>query len=190
MVMGTDHDLRVTAPDEANIKGQTVEQSGVCGQCHGVHNAYSAMRLWVRKPGAAPDAQEALCRSCHARGRMAEDKTPQEARHPGRIKVWSTSKNGAAPADGSPHIPVFNAAGESRDAGVITCSSCHDPHRWSPHSTAKGPGKKTEGNALNSFLRNARTENIVCAECHGADGLFRYKYYHAKSSREKYPLYH
>ena len=41
-----------------------------------------------------------------------------------------------------------------------------------------------EGNVMTSFLRDAATDEFLCADCHGHDSLFRYKYFHWPKSRE------
>ena len=86
-------------------------------------------------------------------------------------------------------LPVFDAGGAIDDAGVISCPTCHDPHQWSAKAAMEGPGRNTEGDARSSFLRVANSEQFLCADCHGQDALFRYKYFHGKTSRKAYPLY-
>lgn len=68
--------------------------------------------------------------------------------------------------------------------GVITCASCHNPHQWSAAKPAEGPGKNCEGDVRSSFLRVSNSESFLCADCHGRDALFRYKYFHGKSTHK------
>lgn len=194
-VKGTEHDLNVTAPDAKNKFGQTVKQSGVCGQCHAVHNAATKTKLWSRKLGKSNDPVDLYCRSCHEKGEIASDKVipPKNGTHPKDVVVWSSKIRDRA---GRHHkgkkfdIPVFNRQGKHANIGQLTCASCHNPHKWNGRKEKNGPGKKTEGNAMNSFLNVTDTENFVCSDCHGLDGLFRYKYFHSPSSRKKHRLYH
>jgi hypothetical protein len=86
-------------------------------------------------------------------------------------------------------IGVYNHDGLPDATGVITCASCHNPHQWSPRTLAEGPGKNTEGDVNSSFLRLTNTESFLCADCHGRDALFRYKYFHGKSSHKDYRLF-
>ena len=189
LVRGTDHDLAVTAPRARNKSGQTVAESGVCGQCHAVHNAETGVRLWARPPGAAPDRMEGLCRSCHVKNGVARAKVPPESRHPGEVSIWSSAvRAGFRPSPGA-DILVYDKGGQRRRTGVLTCTSCHDPHQWSARARVAGPGKNTEGDIGNSFLRISNSESFVCADCHGLDGLFRYKYYHGTTSHKRYYLY-
>jgi len=187
-VSKTEHDLSVTAPADKNAKSQNVRESGVCGQCHTPHSATDSLRLWARRPGEGPDQMERLCRSCHAEGQVAAAKRPPESRHPAKVTVWSQKVRGRFRKTAA-DIPVFDPRGESEHAGVITCTSCHDPHQWVPHKQAEGPGKNTEGDVRSSFLRLTNSEAFVCADCHGLDSLFRYKYFHGRTSRKPYPLF-
>ncbi len=193
-VLGTEHDLNVSAPQAKNKFGKTVKQSGVCGQCHAVHSASTSTKLWARKLGKANDPVDLYCRSCHEKGEIAADKVIPAERgiHPEDVLVWSSEirqRAGRHHKGKQTGIPVFNRQGKHDKIGRITCASCHNPHKWDGRKKQKGPGKKVEGNAMNSFLNITNTENFVCSDCHGRDGLFRYKYYHSPSSRKKHRLY-
>ncbi|WP_303902757.1 cytochrome c3 family protein [Thiohalomonas denitrificans] len=188
-VRGTDHDLAVTSPDARNAQGQSVEFNGVCSQCHTPHNATLENRLWSRAPGPGQDAMEELCRSCHSHGKLAANKQPGRARHPGDVKAVSTE--GGWPRPGQDHggtFPVYDAEGNVVRQGVISCPTCHDPHRWSVSAEAEGPGENREGDARNSFLRSKSAYGL-CTNCHGMDSLFRYKYFHGESSRAPHRLF-
>ena len=184
-VVATEHDMRITVPDAENNRGQTVSESGVCGQCHTVHNPVLDVRLWAREPGPGQDMMERLCRSCHSDGRIAAGKQPVRFRHPQDVLVVSSDEFKRAEGK-KVSFPLYEPDGRTTDAGYITCPTCHNPHRWRADRPAYGPGRNTEGNALNSFLRN-RSESALCTDCHGMDGLFRYKYFHGTTSRKKKP---
>jgi predicted CXXCH cytochrome family protein len=187
LVLGTDHDLAVSAPQALNSHDQDVEQSGICGQCHTVHNA-AALRLWARPPGEGQDGLETLCRSCHAPEAIGKDKLPQHTSHPRRLITAADDRLRAAD-DRAAHVPVFGTDGQPAAAGYITCASCHNPHQWAPGQDQPGFGSNVEGDVLSSFLRNASTERILCTDCHGRDALFRYKYFHWSKSRQPHKLY-
>ncbi len=189
IVAKTDHDLGVTAPLDVNGRGQTVAQSGVCGQCHAVHNAPEDLHLWARVLGEAPDMAEQLCRSCHAEDQVAQNKLPVKSRHPEDITVWSDKIRTKLGRRTSAPLPIYHGDGQQALRGIVTCTSCHDPHQWDPRHTSLGPGKNTEGDTQTSFLRLANSESFLCADCHGLDGLFRYKYFHGETSRKEHPLY-
>jgi formate-dependent nitrite reductase cytochrome c552 subunit len=142
---------------------------------------------FLRKP-ASPDA--ALCLGCHADGHVAGAKVPANTRHPRHIPVWSGSlRRRSAKAGILPEVPVYDNRGRRAMIGRIVCATCHDPHRWDPRQSAKGPGRNREGDATDSYLRNASSRRIVCADCHGRDAIFRYKYFHGRTSRRPHPLY-
>ncbi len=186
-IKDTDHDLRITAPDAKNSHGQTVQESGVCQQCHSVHNAEQALRLWGRKPGEGQDPNERMCRGCHGKGRVAERKIPVKKNHPAKVQAQNLRRRARrGPVRG--YTPLFDDQGRVANTGVISCPTCHNPHRWSPVVMEYGPGENVEGSARNSFLRN-RSKLALCSNCHGMDALFRYKYFHGESSRKKHQLY-
>ena len=59
----TKHDLRVSLPDEKNIREQKPSESGPCGSCHLPHNA-SGKRMWAKPPSPGePVSQQ--CFACH-----------------------------------------------------------------------------------------------------------------------------
>ncbi len=190
-VRGTDHDLAVTAPTEVNRHGQQVTQSGVCGQCHTPHNAATTSTLWARDlnseardPGGAVfNVAQQRCASCHRADGIAENKQPLKTQHPATVKVWSTALQKKLLEHKTPDIPVYSLSGKQVQFGAITCSSCHDPHRWDPANDSPGKGANVEGDVRTSFLRNANSAFFTCADCHGADALFRYKYFHDPASR-------
>ncbi len=189
-VIGSDHDMSVVNPAAVNHQGQDVAHSGVCGQCHSVHNATLAINLWAREPDKSISIVDQMCLSCHQKGKVAKDKVPPELQHPDHIKVWSNQIHEKRITGNSiPDIPVFNKEGRRVHVGLISCLSCHDPHQWQAGKGKVSSRKNEEGDAMNSFLRNKNSELIVCANCHGADAIFRYKYFHGETSRKKYPLY-
>lgn len=183
-VKGTDHDLSVSAPDARNLRGQNPVESGVCGQCHTVHNAARKEKLWAREPGPGGDAMEQSCRSCHSPGRAGAAKQPLKPNHPPHVNVISNPGRQRG-AGLSP--PVFTPDGVRTTSGIITCPTCHNVHQWVP-GMEEGPGRNEEGDARTSFLRGT-SDFSLCSDCHGLDALFRYKYFHGESSRRKHRLY-
>ena len=186
-VRNTEHDLRITAPHEQNASGQTVAESGVCGQCHAVHNAEMSSRLWGRDTGQGQDIMEDLCLGCHSPGKVAQDKVPGRLSHPKDVPV-SSVQGWPRPGQVAGHYPVYDAEGNVANSGVISCPTCHNPHQWQPEVEQEGPGRNVEGNALNSFLRNKSNFNL-CTNCHGMDALYRYKYFHGEGSRQPHQLF-
>jgi len=189
LVLGTDHDMRVTNKKSKNSKKQTVGQSGVCGQCHGAHNSSTSATLWSRSRGNAKDVQSSYCRSCHTEDGVAGKKAVEKGEHPENVLVWSSRVRSLSGRKTGADMPVHSKSGHRTGAGMVTCLSCHNPHQWQASRKKAGSGKPVEGSIINSFLRTNNTRNTVCSDCHGLDGLFRYQYYHAESSRIKHPLF-
>ncbi|MDH5737310.1 MAG: hypothetical protein OEZ23_03320, partial [Gammaproteobacteria bacterium] len=190
LVSGTDHDMRLENAHSTNILGMNTQESGLCGQCHTMHSPTLENSLWAMNPGDGNNVKTRQCTSCHSKTGMAKDKTPEHLMHPESVAVWSdATRQNYHQNEATPDLPVHDLKGMEQSKGQITCASCHNPHQWDPHKAEAGSGRNEEGDALSSFLRNANTEGIVCADCHGKDALFRYKYFHGARSREAHPLY-
>ncbi len=163
-ILGSKHDMGLMEPHSKNSRGQTIEESGVCGACHTPHNA-EAEKLWARSTKRGEDTIERLCASCHAKGREAEGKTTGESSHPLGVKPGRrvAEKSG---------LPYFTGNGERSANGNVTCATCHDVHRWQA-GVEKGPGKrKIEGDRFNSFLRKPNDDAAtLCAACHQENAL-------------------
>ncbi|HHL39433.1 MAG TPA: hypothetical protein ENJ37_02895 [Deltaproteobacteria bacterium] len=185
-VLATEHDLRVTAPDEENVRGETVARSGVCGQCHSPHDAVSERIIWARELGPGEDFMERACLSCHGKGRVASAKIPLRLRHPRDVLMVTTDTIKRRSGHTDIFYPIYDSEGNVRDSGFITCPTCHNPHRWRPAADKYGPGRNTEGKVTNSFLRNL-SQLSLCSDCHSMDALFRYKYFHGNISRHEEP---
>jgi len=184
VVEGTPHDLRKMGSKGENMSGQAFKQSGLCEACHLVHNAPNKLKIWARASGPVPEDQhpmDGLCTSCHSTGNMAEKKIPPVARHPtGKLitNVVEFSK------DGRSYTPIFGPDGKERNAGNLSCPSCHNAHQWGIPVENGGTGNKLKGNFAKSsrFLRTM-SYNAVCRDCHGPEGFFRYLYFHDLEKR-------
>ncbi|MDH5359442.1 MAG: hypothetical protein OEX03_02715 [Gammaproteobacteria bacterium] len=191
-ILKTDHDLSVTAANNKNGLGQTIDNSGPCAQCHAIHNPLMAENLWARKPGEGQDPTEKQCRSCHSKDGPASNKVPPALQHPKTVTVWSEQARKIYKEHPLPKIPVFDQNAKRSETGSISCASCHDPHTWSENPNKQKEtfrGINIEGDAMSSFLRNSNSSYIVCADCHGEDAIYRYKYFHSEASRINHPLY-
>ncbi len=187
MVVGTDHDLRITAPAAANLDGLTADESGVCGSCHRVHNAPSLPGLWNRGLGEGRDPQSTYCRSCHGEGGLKEATAPRRleahlVHYPGQGMVSRVfTRRVTSVLDLSTSFPLYSPEGEVSDRGVISCATCHDPHLWEPDTQRSGTGIPQDGDMKNSFLKVKSTFAIgrsFCQECHGDDTLEFFQRYH------------
>jgi len=208
-IIGTDHDLSVTAPAAKNTLQQEKNQSGVCGQCHIPHQSKDGLYLWARelpeseltsyglaeknKPNKNKPEKENLvdqrCFSCHAENKIGAAKIPDNTLHPQQINIWSAELRNEIYAGEVPQTPVFNKQGRRTKFGTITCASCHNPHQWQADKKHKGSGKNEEGDAMSSFLRSNDSKNIVCQDCHGDESIYRYKYFHADETHKKHHMF-
>jgi predicted CXXCH cytochrome family protein len=151
-VAGTDHDLAVTAPTITNSKGQSAGESGVCGSCHLPHGAQGSY-LWAREVKGSGATVSQLCGSCHDKGGAAKEKGVGVHTHPVEVAVKNSTP-----------LPLFSG---KAGVPVMTCSTCHDPHQWSPVTKTGAAKLNREGDGSSSFLRLAVGSNkSLCASCH------------------------
>jgi len=188
-IIGTDHDMSVTAPDEKNTLQQSRSESGVCGQCHVPHQSSDKLYLWSRELSGSGNPLEQRCASCHAENKIAAAKVPLETKHPQQVKIWSTKLREAIYDKKMPSTLVFDEQGRRSDFGAINCASCHNPHQWQADKKQAANGELKEGDAMNSFLRSNNSRNIVCQDCHGNESIYRYKYFHTQEAHKKHHMY-
>ncbi|MFH1287581.1 MAG: cytochrome c3 family protein [bacterium] len=104
VIEGTEHDLRVTAPEEKNSRGETAEESGVCESCHYMHNGNQA-NVWAKEVKGDADAITLLCReSCHWQGKSGEKKLIGENSHSIFVDMKYT--------DGETILPLYDSSGK------------------------------------------------------------------------------
>jgi predicted CXXCH cytochrome family protein len=185
-VAGTDHDMRVTAPDSTNMQGKTPAQGSVCSPCHTVHNAASQGGLW-NGPLSAPgkDFMARACYGCHSPDGAGKGKLVEVGGHPERFyfgynKPYTIAQHYMT--ESYIEYPLFDAEGNKTSAGEITCPTCHEPHIWHPDRIEKGPGTNIEGTPVDSFLRK-EVRRGLCYACHGIKTLPLYRYYHVEQER-------
>ena len=198
-VVGTDHDLRITAKDKPNRHGQLPRQVGVCGSCHTLHRgkgdqirlfAGKVVKGWELPANDKMDdtdfKRDRLCLNCHQPGGLADKKVVKHFSHPHQDLVLRSDKN---------QMPLLNAEEKADEFGAIGCVTCHEPHLWRHGDKSKEKGKtiavssnkeNVEGRNIDSFLRHKGVSGTFCVDCHGMEGLVKYKYFHDKArSRNK-----
>ncbi len=183
-VTGTDHDLRITAPNYVNLQGKPIKKSSPCTACHGVHQAKEKVYLWVAPLGKGQDYIEQTCYGCHSKNGPAADKTVPVGSHPTKLYFGYHKKYLSLVL--VKNIPLFTKDGRESVKGEISCATCHDPHIWDDTNPMRVPWKNIEGNITNSFLRKRLhlMENF-CSICHGPSALFLFRFYHDKEMREE-----
>lgn len=158
-VRNSKHDLGKVAPEEENILEQTPAKSGICGTCHIAHGAQEYY-LWAREESNEGEhTAENICVDCHNDSAVGKDKTVDIHSHPVNIdpseKRIKTS------------LPLFDKDGRVSKDGVMSCPTCHDPHRWDPLKIISDNHYKDEGNSQNSFLRQENSPAPkLCENCH------------------------
>jgi predicted CXXCH cytochrome family protein len=182
LIVGTDHDLRITAPRDTNLNQENAETAGVCGVCHVVHNAWGN-RLWGRGVGPGGNRGEAFCTGCHSRRKAASRKTVGAPNHPMNKRVLDARptvrretrrlyRRNKASKEVNTELPLFTEEGDRSAQGMITCPTCHNVHRWDPAKKVTGPGEKSEGYGSNSFLRKPNApDSSLCSTCHTTKGF-------------------
>jgi predicted CXXCH cytochrome family protein len=154
----TKHDLRVSLPDEKNIREQKPSESGPCGACHLPHNA-SGQRMWAKQPSPDESASQ-QCLACHGQDSDLRGKQIGTFSHPLNVALSSEKST-------SSRLPLFLEDGTRNPVGRVQCFSCHDVHRWDPESPLNTGGKNVEGDGSNSFLRISNSaSSTLCLACH------------------------
>ena len=184
-VAGTEHDMRVVAPDTLKDEGKN---TSICTPCHTVHNARNQAALW--NSPLSPynkDFMARACYGCHNAKGVGKDKLVEVGSHPRRIHFGYNKPYASTIRSGSDqpiYIPLYDERGQKKMSGEITCPTCHDPHIWHPGKVENGPGVNLEGTPVNSFLRKDLRRGL-CYECHGIKTLSLYRYYHVIEERKK-----
>ena len=186
-VVGSDHDLRVTAPETENRLGQTPGQAGVCGACHTLHRGQGdipSLYAGEYRPyqGKEPAlVRDRLCLDCHRKKGVAGEKVLDHFSHPQRDLILRSDPKA---------MPLVDHHGEIKPFGAIACITCHDPHRWQPPKAGESPtpvdyktAENREGTVLTSFLRHQGAKESFCIDCHGLETRLKYKYFHDDVAR-------
>jgi predicted CXXCH cytochrome family protein len=187
-VAGTEHDMRVVAPDTLKSEETTSSPTSICTPCHTVHNATNQAALW--NAALSPyrkDFMARACYGCHNSEGVGKEKPVKVGSHPQRIhfgynKPYASTKG--TDQDLSVNFPLYDKHGQKKMSGEITCPTCHDPHIWQLGKVEKGPGVNLEGTPVNSFLRKDVRRGF-CYQCHGIKTLSLYRYYHVVEERKK-----
>jgi predicted CXXCH cytochrome family protein len=163
-IANSKHDISKVAPEEKNTLGQLPAESGLCATCHLVHGGQKGY-LWARKIiSKSGSIVQDLCVSCHADNGMANKKIIKEHSHPVNV---SPQEKGL-----STTLPLYDKDGKVSKQGLMTCQTCHDPHRWDPLNVVTEEHYKTEGNGMNSFLRIENSPSPkLCENCHPGKSL-------------------
>lgn len=158
-IAGSKHDIASVAAQEHNTMGQSPSESGVCGTCHAIHNGQEGF-LWGKTISTRSDNNmRDMCLSCHNKDGAAQKKPIYDYSHP--INVSPASRGL------STTLPLFDPKGELSKTGLVSCHTCHDPHRPYPWSKSATETKDAKETAKTSFLRlGISPSSTLCANCH------------------------
>jgi predicted CXXCH cytochrome family protein len=169
----SDHNLKVTAPDETNILGFTAGVSGPCGACHVPHNA-AGPRLWGRPTSGDQDFFSQLCTGCHNPSGAAQAKLIGENYHPVNVAFKRSTLTGAEEFS-DPSLPLYDQDGNRKPNEKVVCMTCHEPHIWNPEKSGALSNyafTNMEGDAADSFLRKPNSPSSdLCKDCHSGKVL-------------------
>jgi predicted CXXCH cytochrome family protein len=153
--------------DKGKRRSQDFEQRGTCGTCHAAHRSELPV-MWSRSQGEGNLTVNTFCRSCH-------DDEPNPAEHPTEVVAWSQAIRGTIRTKTPGEMPVFDDNARHARVGNIGCATCHNVHR----ERAEGRPEHLKG----LHLRLPEFVEPLCADCHGTDSLFKYKFFHSPASR-------
>jgi len=185
-IVGSPHDFRRIVegkfrPDE----GRSLK-SGVCAGCHTNHDApieQGLLPFAPNPPQAEGNPEDAFCLHCHLDPRVTDTSFVKFYVHPSASQVWEilASRQSAkdAPKEGS--AAPLGDPGRTSPEGYealfrIKCTTCHDNHRWSVLPRKEAGLIPTT--VLTSFLRGEDLAKTLCSNCHGAQALYLYRFYH------------
>jgi len=164
-IAGTSHDVRITMPDEVNVKGQTASESGPCGACHVPHQS-AGFKLWARQMDPDRPVSQ-ICLSCHTGKPDHHIKGVGRYSHPNNVDAASKDDPKHIRSNPTDRLPYFTEKGQRQPFGRIQCFTCHNVHQWDPAFPDVKGLKNEEGNGSDSFLRIACSRNSrLCMECH------------------------
>ncbi len=157
----TRHNLAGVSPGSNEILKQKVPEPDLCRNCHRIHSRDPEGFIW-HKTTTAPGGNRVYdtCTTCHEKDGIAPEMTVRENSHPVNISLTSQTHRTT--------LPLFNATGKKTDKGLMTCRTCHDPHRSSPLKSDSGNPVSVKGSPANPFLRiDAAPDSDLCINCHG-----------------------
>ena len=159
--------IKDSAHDKGSRRAKDFEKRGLCENCHAPHGSDRPV-MWAGGLGDAELPADQLCRSCH-------DDAPVPGEHPANVVAWSQDIRSSIFPDTLAAMPVFDADVRQQPIGNIGCSTCHNVHE----ETSAGRPAHLDG----LHLRMPEFVGPLCADCHGSESLFLYKFFHSKVSR-------
>lgn len=173
--------ILLTAHAKAVTEHGTSDDS--CRACHSMHAEPGSLLTNLLNAAPLPAGvvagpnDDLSCLPCHRAG--GEARPPAIASHPD-VPMFAL---GEGEAEAS--LPLYDERGNPSSQGRITCRTCHLPHgQQADVETVNFATSLSEPtrSQMRLMLRPFNPPN-VCTTCHGADGLWRFLYYHDTSRR-------
>jgi len=190
---GSPHDFRTRKGDEFRPDDGRSLVYGECAGCHTNHDAaieQGLIAFSVAPPEGRGNPEDMFCLHCHLDPRIRKGEDVKFYVHPSAQDVKQTleteKKREAGPSRDRLGEPQETTPQGYEAIFRIRCTTCHDNHRWTPLPTGEAvSATKTE---MTSFLRGSEVAQTLCANCHGAEALYRYRFYHHdRAFKQKIP---
>jgi len=159
-------DIVDSVHDKGSRRSKDFEARGTCGYCHAPHGSNQPL-MWARGQGEGNIGVNRFCRDCH-------DDAPHPGEHPSNIVAWSQQVRAPNRSRSPAEMPVFDEQGRAARVGQIGCPTCHNLHQ----ERAAGRPEHLAG----LFLRMPELVQPLCADCHGRETIFLYKFFHSPAS--------
>ncbi len=190
---GSPHDFRFRKDDLFRPDEGRSLKYGECAGCHTNHDApieQGLIAFSVAPPEGRGNPEDMFCLHCHLDPRIRQGEDVKFYVHPSAQEVKENLAHrkafeGGRPED-RPGEPEGRASGGYETIFRIRCTTCHDNHRWTP--LPKGEAASATTTEMTSFLRGSEIAQTLCANCHGEEALYRYRFYHHdRAFKEKIP---
>jgi predicted CXXCH cytochrome family protein len=160
-------DIADSVHDKGSRRSKDFEARGTCAYCHAPHASDKPL-MWARGQGEGNTTVNRFCRDCH-------DDAPHPGEHPANVVAWSQQLRLSHRSRSPVEMPVFDEQGHAARVGQIGCPTCHNLHK------ERADGRPVQLAGL--FLRMPELVQPLCADCHGRETIFLYKFFHSPASR-------
>jgi predicted CXXCH cytochrome family protein len=183
-IVGSPHDFRTRKEGDFRPDDGRSRKFGVCAGCHANHNVsieQGLLAFTVSRPKAGGNPEDMFCLHCHRKTEVMKDRRARFYVHPSGEEVREkikevTEQGGPNLADQRLGEPARTTLEGYKALFRIRCTTCHDNHHWT--DLPADEAKEFPQTEMASFLRGSEVAETLCANCHGVEALYRYRYYH------------
>jgi predicted CXXCH cytochrome family protein len=192
-IRGSPHDFRTRKGDQFRPDEGRSLAYGECAGCHTNHDApieRGLIAFSVDPPQGKGNPEDMFCLHCHLDPRIRHGEDVKFYVHPSAQEVKQNLQQRKKRREGPPTEWLGEPQKTTKEGYEaifrIRCITCHDNHRWTP---LPRPDVSSAGRTeLTSFLRGSEVAQTLCANCHGAEALYRYRFYHHdRAFKQKIP---